>query len=820
MRNAVILLALTLAMLPLPGAAQEQSVASPDGTLVATIRVADGKATYDVKKNGTPIVSESQLGLKTTVADFTQSVKYVSTTTSSLDETYTLPVGKRSSLRNHYNEATITISDNLGNHTMGILLRAYDDGFAYRYTLPGDGGAASATILEDAGRICVSNFVYCLGSRFNRSEDYYHPNYAYESNYNVYAWAGIHTAGKDCRLNAPALVKTGETYLLLSEAGNASNTCTSLLRAEEKVGEFSYALTGNELKNGLYRNVNYKVDSYDMQGKDSNYLFDVPQQLTVALPAKSPWRMAIVGTLAQVFESTLTENLCEKTAQADISWIKPGVAAWDWGGTESKYEAIPRLETDYKYVDFAAEMGWPYMLIDGRGTLDIARQTAEYGRKKGVEVLFWQTADVNSSQDFSADKMVSTLDAWKAAGIRGIKVDFWENDALPDMNRMEKLLLECAKRQMVVNLHGCTRPSGLRRTYPNLLTQEAVMGGEQNFWNNSRMTSRHHVNLVMTRNVVGPADYTPGDMADLNGTLLARTTMGHRMALLTAIESGIVHICESPENLRYFLGRDIMKRLPAAWDDSRLLEGRVGEYATIARRKGDDWWISGLTVTARNSRVNLNFLDEGRSYTAYIYKDGNCRSNLAFEKLAVNNATTLTIPELADGGYLVQISTRDDLDVPTPEATYEAEASGNEISGGAKIESEDAQFASGGKRVTYLGKGAAITFRGISATQGEGDYAITIYYATQDDRKATLTCNGQKLADATFKGNSNKAKTYSCSGMGWYHQVVHLKAGSGNTFTIQSPANGWSPNIDRITVTPITNTDIYGKRRLFYITTR
>ena len=145
---------------------------------------------------------------------------------------------------------------------------------------------------------------------------------------------------------------------------------------------------------------------------------------------------------------------------------------------------------------------------------------------------------------------------------------------------------------------------------------------------------------------------------------MTQRSMGHHMALMTLFESGIVHIAECPQNLQYFLGRDIMKRLPTAWDESLLLEGDPSKFATVARRKGNDWWVSGISVNERTCRVKLDFLEEETTYTAYIYRDGNCRSDLKFEKRQVTKGNTINIKEISEGGFLIQITQQDNLDVP------------------------------------------------------------------------------------------------------------------------------------------------------------
>lgn len=279
--------------------------------------------------------------------------------------------------------------------------------------------------------------------------------------------------------------------------------------------------------------------------------------------------------------------------------------------------------------------------------------------------------------------------------------------------------------------------------------------------------------------------------------------MGHHMALLTAFESGLVHIAECPQNLRYFLGKDIMKRLPTAWDESRLLEGAVQKYATIARRSGEDWWVAGVTTSQRNCRLTFDFLDEGKTYTAYIYRDGSCRSDLKFTKMQVTKGQTVNVTELSEGGFLMQVSTRDDLDVPAERMTYEAEATGNTLTGNGRRNTYDALHASGGGYVGYLGLGNKLQFNSVKVSQ-EGDYLLTLYYMTQDTRYSKLLVNGEQVGDTiVFHGNSDVTSTYNPEGMGWKMIPVRLKAGT-NTITIQTLQDKWAPNFDRITIHPLS----------------
>lgn len=774
---------LLAAVITLPGVAcaEDFRVSSPNGKITATVTLDEGQLSYTVHKDGHLLVTPSPLGLKTTNVDLTQGLSLVSSDTVVIDNPYSLPVGKQSQYRDHCHMLSVVTERSSLRQT--VQFRLYDDGFAFRYVIPKSRSLSRVVLTEEASRIRMANFSNSLACKFIGNIQ--SPNYPYEGHYDLYTtWSALLQAG-DRRFNAPTLASDGQDYLLLSEADNRGIFCSSFVKAENRKGEFSFAWTG-EVK---------------------DYAEDKKQSVICALPAYTPWRMVVAGDLATVFETTMTENLCPPTVIDDMSWIKPGVSAWYWGGSDGNKTDIQKVyggirEGEYDHADFAAEMGWPYTLIDGGWSAEWVPSLVKHAQEKGVECLLWQTAKLSDSDAFSNDNMEKTLKQWADWGIKGIKIDFWEDDSHETMIRMENLLKLCGKYKMMVNYHGCTRPSGLRRTYPYLMTQEGICGGETNFWWPSNITGAHHLDIIFTRNVVGAADYTPGDFASFYGSILTGQSMGHHMALLTAFESGITHIAECPENLRHFLGKDIMKRLPTVWDESRLLEGKLLKYATIARRSGEDWWVSGLCTDARNCKLTFDFLEEGRTYTAYIYRDGTCRSDLKFNKVQVKKGSSLNIKELSEGGFLVQVSPRADLDTPVERVTYEAESTVNTLTGDARCATYSPLHASAGGYVTYVGKGSMLQFNNVVADH-DGEYMLTIYYITQDKRNAKLLVNGEVLCDPlVFNGNDDMTHTYSPEGMGWKMVPVRLKAGR-NTITLQSYADGWAPNFDRITLHPL-----------------
>ena len=785
MRNFSKLTLAALMAMPCAVLADDYTVSSPDGNIKATVHLTDGKLSYTVEKDGSTIVNESPLGLTSVLADMTQELTFVSSATEETDTTYWLPVGKRSQYRDHCN--TLSVLTEKGTWRLGVEFRLYDDGFAFRYVIPKTTAHSLTSLTGEASRIRMNKFKNCLACKFRGNiQD---PNYPYEGKYALYnTWSTLTAAG-DARFNSPTLAYDGTNYMLISEANNNGDFCLSLTKAEADTGEFSYSWTGST----------------------KDYAVEKDHKIVCKLPFSSPWRMVVTGDLATVFDTTMPENLCPPNAIGDLDWIKPGVASWYWGGSDGNKSEIRNsyggLENgEYEHMAFAAEMGWKYTLIDAGWNSDWVQKHVKDSEEKGVDCLLWANASLSSSTEFSNANMENTLKKWKSWGIKGIKIDFWEDDSKETMARMEKLLKLAAKYQMLVNLHGCTRPSGLRRTYPHLMTQEGIYGGENNFWVAKNLNAAHHINLALTRNVVGAADYTPGDFATWRGSIITLRSMAHHMALLTLFESGIVHIAECPENLRYFYGKDIMKRLPTAWDETHMLEGQPNKYITVARRNGDDWWVSGITVSMRTSKVNFDFLEDGKTYYAYIYKDATCRSDMVFQKTEVTKGSTLSVKEISEGGFLMQVSPDGNLDCPVERDSYEAENAKNTLSSGVTRTSYTSLYASGGSYVTNLGIGRTLRFNNVKAEK-DGNYLLTLYYITQDTRRAKLLVNDEQVGDTiTFNGNGDITNTYTPEGMSWKMIPIQLKAGD-NTITIQSYSDLWAPNFDRLTIFPLDSED-------------
>lgn len=308
-----------------------------------------------------------------------------------------------------------------------------------------------------------------------------------------------------------------------------------------------------------------------------------------AAPGRTPWRVAVTGGLDRVVESDLPLALGRASKVRDTSWIEPGVAAWSWLNDRASPE---RLDAQKSHVDLAAAQGWEYVTVDEGWRPAFVEELVDYARRRGVEVILWFDED---------DVTARALDRVERWGVAGIKADFFLSDSAEQIRAMDDIARQAAARRLVVAFHGCTVPRGLQRTWPNVLTVEAVRGAEY-----GRTSARDDVNLVFTRNPVGGMDFTPAGIGP------------RELAQAVVFESGLQHLGGAAPI--YADADRILRELPAAWDDTRLLAGRPDSHATLARRDGRRWFVGGLT--AGPARARKAPLPEGRWRVHLVDEDG------------------------------------------------------------------------------------------------------------------------------------------------------------------------------------------------------
>jgi alpha-glucosidase len=489
---------------------------------------------------------------------------------------------------------------------VGLVLRAYDDGIAFRYVLGGTGD------LEVTGETTS----FPLGSGEVTLWGQAHPNdYGYESP------LGPTTAE---RISMPVLAGLDERdhFLFVAQAASYGH---------------------------------YVIPHYRRQGNVLAVSFPLDQKEPVRtrLPFASPWRLVIVspGGLGRIVESTMLENLNPPTEPAlvEAEWVRPGRASWDYIAKDGD-----RLRT---WIDFDARMGWEYHVADAgwqRRVPDMAEVVA-YGKAKGVGIVAWGKI---ANRDFL--NTPERAEAWMAElaklGIRGAKIDFFDQrddtgektDDLEDTQarlHVRDFLSEIAARhRLLVEYHGCAIPSGERRRWPHVMSAEAIYGMERRTQNLG-----HDLTVPFVRNVMGPASFTPFH--------LERSAGSHAYQLGQAVlyEAGIQIYAERHDRILAFEGVELLKAVPASWDEIRFLDGYPSSHVVLARRKGKDWFVGGITGEARTARVPLSFLEHGVRYEATVFRDGAGKDALVREEKTLTSQDTPSIAMLPAGGFAIHL---------------------------------------------------------------------------------------------------------------------------------------------------------------------
>jgi hypothetical protein len=428
------------------------------------------------------------------------------------------------------------------------------------------------------------------------------------------------------KYNYPALIEYGDgVFGLITESGiNHGNSC-------------SYLTCDGE---------NYTVTYTDSDENDAH-----------------PWRIIILGELADIVESTLVTDVAPGCRITDTSWIKPGVSSWIYWAYNHSSKDFQKVK---EYIDLAQEMGWPYTLIDWEwdemangGNIEDA---LAYAREKGVKANLWYNSGTSwvgpgapGPQDRLRTKEAREREMTRLEqmGATGIKVDFFLPDGHEMVDYYLDILEDAARHHLLVDFHGCTIPRGWSRTWPNLMSMESVYGAEW-YNNNRRMTNAaaaHNATLPFTRNVIGPMDYTPCTFTDSQNPHI--TTDCHELALPILFESGLQHMADRPEA---YLGlpdavRELLSGLPSAWDDTRLLAGYPGESAVIARRSGDIWYIAGINGTAEELTIAPDYSRIGASTVLKtLFTDKGSEPGKGFNIEQNASAGQLTLP--ARGGFV------------------------------------------------------------------------------------------------------------------------------------------------------------------------
>lgn len=572
-------------------------------------------------------IPDIRLGVSRSDQDYNKELKLVKTGKPVLiNEDYTSLTGKRSHRTNSANEITLYF-ENPDKSKMNLTIRAYNDGFAFRYEFPGTDG--KYTVKDEYTSYSIASDTKRWLEKWNTANE------------------GLYSEMNDDNTQQswsyPALFKTRDNcWYLIHEADVNRNYCGSKLSNLENKSEYKITFPDKKDGNGL---------------GESNP--------TITLPWKSPWRVIIMGGLADIVESTLVEDVSTPSVVKNTGWIRPGLVSWNYWSSNHGTK-------DYKIVcdfaDLAASMGWPYTLLDWEwdsmsngGNLEDA---LKYIHSKGVIPLMWynsggpHTGVASTPRDrmLTHENRVEEFTKLKKLGVAGVKIDFFESEKQDMIKYYLDILDDAAGFEMMVYFHGCIVPRGWTRTYPNLMTLEGVRGAE--WYNNGSdftMTAPEHNNILpFTRNVVGSMDYTP--VTFTNSQYVHTTSYGHELALSVIFESGLQHLADRPSGY-YDLpdaARSFLKDVPNAWDDIKFIDGTPGRNITLARRKGDDWYIGGICNERfeRNKTVALDFLPEGVRYKLTVIADGTHDKEFSTSYMVVDKTSSINVKMLRRGGFV------------------------------------------------------------------------------------------------------------------------------------------------------------------------
>jgi alpha-glucosidase len=577
-------------------------------------------------------IPQIDLGLLRNDQEFAKELKFLKAGKPLvINEQYTALHGKSSQCSNSANEVVVSF-ENPSKAKINLIIRAYNDGVAFRYEFPEKEGS-SFVVKEELTAYDIPDSTRRWLEKFNPANEGLYSIMVDGSTQQDWAYPALfNTPDKGC-------------WYLIHEADVNRSYC------------------GTKLSNAAAK-TKYKLafpDQWNGRGKGET-------QPTITLPWKSPWRVIIVGDLATIVESTLVDDVSTPSVVAKTDWIKPGIASWNYW---SDNHGTKDYKTVCKFADLAASMGWPYTLLDwewdGMGNGGNLEDALKYIHSLGIKPLMWYNSGgdhtwVNATPKdrmLTHDNRVAEFTKLKKLGVAGVKIDFFESEKQDMIKYYLDILDDAAKFEMMIYFHGCIVPRGWARTYPHLMTYEGVRGAE--WYNNgpefTTTAPEHNTILPFTRNVVGAMDYTP--VTFTNSQFPHTTSYGHELALSVVFESGFQHMADRPEGYYQLpdAAKSFLKEVPNTWDATKLLDGYPGRDIILARKKGNAWYIGGLNSERREKtkKISFSFLPEGVQYKLTLIADGEYDQKFATQYMVVNKTSSIDVKMLRRGGFAISL---------------------------------------------------------------------------------------------------------------------------------------------------------------------
>ncbi len=644
------------------------TLASPGGGLTVTVGVDEqGRPEYTVRRHGRVVIAPSRLGfLLIDRPKLERNMEVANPRSRSVDETWEQPWGERRFVRNRYNELRVTLREpKPPGRSLDVVFRAFDDGVGFRYEFPEEfGDVRIADELTEFDVAPPATAWWIPAGEWNRYEYLYHRTPLAEVG----------------RAHTPLTIRTDDgTHVSFHEAALVDYSAMWLQRVENQRLKATLAPSWEGAK------------------------------VRRTAPFVTPWRtLTIADSAPALVNSDLILNLNEPNALGDVSWVQPGKYVgvwWELHLEDSTWASGPKhgatTANVKRYIDFAAKHGFRGVLVEGWNVgwdgdwfangesfsftqpypdFDL-EGLAAYAEKKGVRLV-----GHHETSGFAAhyeDQLADALDLYARLGVDQVKtgyvadafgakvrgddgqIHYAYHDGQAMVRHHHEVITAAAKRRIAINAHEPVKDTGLRRTYPNFLAREGARGMEYNAWGDPPNPPEHEANLVYTRMLSGPMDFTPGVLSLLGrGGQPIQSTLAKQLALYVVLYSPIQMAADTPENYAKFPGPfRFITDVPTDWADSRALAGEVGDYAVIARkdRHGEDWYLGAVTdEQRRDASVRLDFLDEDREYVAQIYRDGagadwrTAPFEIVIEERRVRRGDVLTLALAPGGGQAIR----------------------------------------------------------------------------------------------------------------------------------------------------------------------
>ena len=614
------------------------SILSPDKSLTVDFGVnKKHQVWYLVKKDKAVVIDTSLVGLIRKDEDFFTNLKVVSISdVDKITDTYSLLHGKKKNVKYSANQKILHL-ENKNGKKMDVVFNVSDDGIAFKYKFPETSGDVKYITDEKTSYNFKASAKAWLQPMSKAKTGWEHTNPSYEENYQPDVAVTTPSPMGEGWVY-PALFKEGDVFMAVSETGLGRDYCGTHLKYDE--GMKAIKVVFPQLKETFSDTAALNPEA--------------------KLPWGTPWRIVAIGDLATVTNSTLGTDLAAKALSTNTAYIKPGIASWSWAIL--KDDSV-NYNTTKQFIDYAHDMNWAYTLIDADWDRKIGetkiKELIAYAKQRNVKLILWYNSagTWNTVKYTPKDKFLTAasreaefkkLADW---GIAGVKIDFFGGDGQSMISYYHDILDAALKNKIMVNFHGATLPRGWQRTYPNLVTAEAIKGFEYITFTQKTadLAPSHCATIPFTRNLFEPMDFTPMAL-DKIPNINRRTTSAFELALPTLFLSGMQHLAEIPEGMAKMPDyvKTYLKDIHTDWDESKLLAGFPGKDVVMARRKGDTWFITAINGEnkAKELTIDLSFIKKD----GYMITDG---TTSLFHKTVVKPGKT-TVKFKPYGGFVMK----------------------------------------------------------------------------------------------------------------------------------------------------------------------